>query len=422
MPVFTPPPTGPPTVAVIGTMDTKGHEHAFVCDVIHRAGGATIVIDTGIMSGPRGITPTYTAADVARSAGTTLEAVRGLGSRGPAVETMEMGLEALLRQLFELGDIHGVIALGGAEGTVLGTRAMRALPLGFPKLMVSAIASGRRQFGTYMGASDVAIMHSVVDVAGLNDISRAVFGNAAGGILGMARYYQEHHQDKADEPVVAVSMLGNTQKAYDNLEPLLIAAGLQPIPFHANGVGGAAMESLILDGQAVAVIDMTLNEVTNQLMDGVTAGNDERLRAAGRRGIPQVIVPGCVDFFTYGAIGTLPAHYLNRNLYRHNPNFTLVRATAEEMAGFGREIADRLSASRGPTIVFWPRRGLSLEDRPGGQFEDRAADQAFLDALRAGLPPTIRIQEIDSHISDVELAAEVVKAVISYLNPVPANA
>jgi len=413
---------GPPTVAVIGTMDTKGHEHSYVCDIITDAGGAVVVIDTGIMAGPRGITPDYSASDVAQAAGTSLDAVRALGSRGPAVETMEIGLEALLKRLFSEGRIHGVIALGGAEGTVLGTRAMRALPLGFPKLMVSAIASGRRQFGTYVGASDVTIMHSVVDVAGLNDISRAVFGNAAGGVLGMARYYQQHEADRSGRPIIAVSMLGNTQKAYDNLAPQLIDRGLQPIPFHANGVGGAAMEGLIADGRAVAVIDMTLNEISNQMMGGVTAGDDQRLRTAGAHGIPQVIVPGSVDFFTFGAIDTVPEKYLDRRLYRHNPNFTLVRASADEMAQFGREIAERLSSSTAPTVVIWPRRGLSLEDRPGGLFEDRVANDALLDALRAGLPPSIEITEIDAHISDIELADEVVKAVMERVTLEPAIA
>lgn len=410
------------TVAVLGTMDTKGAEHAYVCDVIAKHGVRTLVIDTGILGSPRDIHVDISSADVARAAGTNLAAIRAIGSRGPAVETMQRGLTRILRELYDEGRIQGAVALGGAEGTVLGTQAMQVLPLGFPKLMVSAVASGARTFGTYMGASDLSIMHSVVDCAGLNYISREVFANAAAGIAGMARDYLDRQKSPRGVGAVAgVSMLGNTQAAFDHLAPRLAEIGLEPVPFHANGVGGMALDSLAGEGGARVVIDMTLNEVSNWLVGGVTAAPATRMRAAGSAGVPQVVVPGCVDFFTFGAIETVPTKYLDRPLYRHNPHFTLVRATGEEMEAFGCEVAQRLNSSTGPVTVVWPSRGLSIENRPGGSFWDPEADRRFLESLMTHLTVPVRLVEVDAHINDEETAEAVVTAVIELLPDLAQN-
>ena len=302
-------------------------------------------------------------------------------------------------RLFTEGRVHGVLCLGGAEGALLGAAAMHALPVGVPKLIVSPSASGRRAFGPFVGEGDVTVMHSVIDILGLNEISRAIFDNAAAAVCGMARD-AGRPIGRLGERCVGITMLGQTTPGVMRVREALVRAGHDPVIFHANGVGGPAMEHLIEAGALSGVIDYTLSELANTLLDGIHATGPDRLRVAGRHGLPQVVVPGCVDFFNQGPLADLPERYRDRKTYFHNPVATLVRLDAEEETALGRMVAERLNESTGPVRVVAPTRGFSLADAEGGDLWDPEADRAFLDALRAGLRPGIPYEAVDAHVDD----------------------
>jgi len=345
---------------------------------------------------------------VAREGGHELEHVRSAGSRGSAVELMQEGVRAVCLRLWLEGRLDGVLCLGGAEGALLGAAAMRALPVGVPKLIVSPSASGRRAFGPFVGESDVLVLHSVVDILGLNPIARAVFDNAAAAVVGMARDAGRPVQDLSGTSV-GITMLGHTTPAVMRIRARLERAGHEPVVFHANGVGGPGMEKLVEAGALAGVIDYTLSELANSVLDGLHATGPDRLRVAGAHGLPQVVVPGCVDFFNQGAPETLPVEYRARKSYYHNPVATLVRLEPEEMAELGRVVAERLNEARGPVEVLAPTLGFSLADVEGGDLWFPEADAAFLDALGTALRPDIPLELVDTHVNDpgfADLVAE----------------
>ncbi len=395
-------------VLLIATLDTKGEEVAYVRERLIACGCSSLVMDAGILGEPRGVRPDVDAAAVALAGGHTLEEVRASGSRGAAVERMLAGVRAQALRLWGEGRIGGVLCLGGAEGAALGAAAMQALPVGVPKLLVSPSASGRRTFAPFVGASDTMVMHSVVDIIGLNPISRAVFDNAAAALAGMARDAGQPATTTAGAGL-GVTMLGQTTPAVERMLAPLRAAGWEPVVFHANGVGGPAMERLVEEGALAATIDFTLSELANEVNDGIHATGPDRLRAAGREGIPQVVVPGCVDFFNQGPRDTVPARFLARKTYFHNPTATLVRLTAEESAGLGAEVASRLAEARGPVAVVAPTRGFSLVDVEGGALWDPEVDAAFLDALEQGLPPQVGFERVEAAVNDAAFADRVVE-------------
>jgi uncharacterized protein (UPF0261 family) len=360
------------------------------------------VIDSGILGEP-GIKADVERGDVAREAGYELAQVQSAGSRGAAVDLMVEGVRAVCLRLWLEGRINGVLCLGGAEGALLGAAAMHALPVGVPKVIVSPSASGRRAFGPFVGESDVLVMHSVIDILGLNPIARSVFDNAAAAVAGMVR--------DAGRPVselggrsVGITMLGHTTPAVMRIREALERGGHEPVIFHANGVGGPAMEQLIGVGALAGVIDYTLSEVANGLLDGLHATGPERLTVAGKHGLPQVVVPGCVDFFNQGAPETVPERYRNRKSYYHNPVATLVRLDRDEMAELGRVVAQRLNESRGPVRVVAPSQGFSLADVEGGDLWDPDADAAFLEALSSGLRAEAAFELVDTHVNDPAFA------------------
>jgi uncharacterized protein (UPF0261 family) len=394
--------TQQPAIALIGTLDTKGAEIAYVRDRLLELGTTPIVIDSGILGEP-GIKADVERGDVAREAGYELAQVQTAGSRGAAVDLMVEGVRAVCLRLWLEGRINGVLCLGGAEGALLGAAAMHALPVGVPKVIVSPSASGRRAFGPFVGESDVLVMHSVIDILGLNPIARSVFDNAAAAVAGMAR--------DAGRPVtelggrsVGITMLGHTTPAVMRIREALERGGHEPVIFHANGVGGPAMEQLIGVGALAGVIDYTLSEVANGLLDGLHATGPERLTVAGKHGLPQVVVPGCVDFFNQGAPETVPERYRNRKSYYHNPVATLVRLDRDEMAELGRVVAQRLNESRGPVRVVAPSQGFSLADVEGGDLWDPDADAAFLEALSSGLRAETAFELVDTHVNDPAFA------------------
>ena len=280
---------------------------------------------------------------------------------------------------------------------------MHALPVGVPKLIVSPSASGRRPFGPFVGEGDVTVMHSVIDILGLNEISRAIFDNAASAVAGMV-LGGGRAVEELGERCVGVTMLGQTTPGVMRVRDALVEAGHEPVIFHANGVGGPAMESLIEAGALGGVVDYTLSELANSLLDGIHATGPDRLRVAGRHGIPQVVVPGCVDFFNQGPRDTVPERYRSRKSYFHNPVATLVRLDAAEEAALGRDVAERLNEATGPVHVVAPTRGFSLADAEGGDLWDPEADRAFLDALGESLRPDIPYETVDAHVDDVEFA------------------
>jgi len=392
--------TGPgQPVVVVSTLDTKGRETAYVAGRIREEGLDVLVVDGGVLGEPRGITPDIDHASVARAAGTTLEAVRASGTRGAAVEVMARGLAVVLADLYRQGRCAGVIALGGAEGAVMAARAVQALPPGVPKLIVTPVAAGQRVFDPFVGLRDVLLLHSVVDILGLNPVSRAIFDNAAGAIAGMVRARAGRRPPAGQDRLVGLTMLGNTTPAVTRIADGLEAAGFVPVVFHSNGVGGQCLEEMIADGTFVGVIDFTTDELTDQLVGGYHAAGPHRLEAAARHGVPQVVVPGCVDFFVTGPRESVPERWRGRPQYHHNPALTLVRASRDEMVEVARLMAGKLNACRGPVVVAVPLQGLSIPNTPGGVFHDPEADAAFRVALRDHLRRDIPVVEVAAHIN-----------------------
>jgi uncharacterized protein (UPF0261 family) len=402
-------------VLLIGTLDTKGPEIAYLRDRIQALGIRTIVADSGILGEPLDITPDVTRVEIARRGGTTLDALRNAGSRGKAVHGMLAGLRDLALDLYRQGRLQGVATLGGAEGAVLGASAMKALPIGVPKVIVTPIASGHRKFGPLVGTRDVMVVHSVIDILGLNPISCAIFDNVAAALAGMARQARPLTFTPGGRRV-AITMLGNTTKGVMMMRDALLARGFESIIFHSNGVGGPAMEELAADGLFAGVIDFTTDELTDELVGGLHAAGPDRLRTIGRLGLPQVVVPGCIDFSVHGRPDTIAPAMQGRPMYLHNPEFTLVRTLASEMTQLGVVFAERLNEAAGPVAVMVPTRGLSIPSVPDGVFWDPDADADFLTSLRQHLRPDIPIRTRDCHINAPEFARDVVDEFLTLVN------
>jgi uncharacterized protein (UPF0261 family) len=404
----------PPGIALVGTLDTKGAEIAYVRDRLSSLGVRPVVVDSGILGEPDGCVADIPREEVAVAAGHDIEKIRTAGSRGAAVALMLNGVRAVVLREYAAGRVHGVLCLGGAEGALLGAAAMHALPVGVPKLIVSPSASGRRPFGPFVGEGDVTVMHSVIDILGLNEISRSIFDNAAAAVAGMVRD-AGRAVGRLGERCVGITMLGQTTPGVMCVRDKLVEAGHEPVIFHANGVGGPAMEHLIEAGALGGVIDYTLSELANSLLDGIHATGPDRLRVAGRHGLPQVVVPGCVDFFNQGPADSVPEQYRSRKSYFHNPVATLVRIEADEEAELGRMVAERLNEATGPVHVVAPTRGFSLADAEGGDLWDPEADRAFLDALRGALRPDIPYETVDAHVDDPAFAEIVAERYLSLI-------
>ena len=391
-------------VLLIGTLDTKGPETAYLRDRIREAGHETLVLDSGILGEPVGIEPDISRAEVAKAAGSDLETIRNAGSRGAAVETMMKGVAATCAKL----RCHGVISLGGAEGAVLASAGMQALPVGVPKLLVTPLAAGRRQFGPFVGIRDVMVMHSVIDILGINSVSRLIFDQAAGAVSGAVTAMEKSTVREPDPSrTVAITMLGNTTKAVERIQKSLEAKGWEVIIYHSSGVGGAAMEEMIREGRVGAVIDFTTDELTDHLVGAFHDAGPKRLEAAGEKGIPQVVVPGCIDFFVQGPRESIPEKWKGRAAYYHNPSFTLIRTSRDEMVEIGRIMATKLSAARGPVKVLIPLGGLSIANRPEGEFWDPEGDRLFRESLRKNLRDDIPTEEVDAHINDEAFSTRV---------------
>jgi uncharacterized protein (UPF0261 family) len=400
------------TIAILGTMDTKGEEHAFVANQIRQRGHQVLVIDTGTLEEPK-LQPDITRQVVAAAAGVDLTALAARRDRGEAVKAMSQGAPIVLTRLVEEKKIDGVISLGGGGGTAISTAAMRALPIGFPKLMVTTLASGNT--AQYVGVKDIVMFPSIVDVAGLNRISRQILTRAAGAICGMVEAQPPGAEDK---PIIVASQFGNTTDCVNHARKILEAAGYEVLVFHATGTGGRTMESLIESGMAVGVLDITTTEWADELVGGILGAGPTRLEAAAKHGVPAIVVPGCLDMVNFGPPETVPAKFNGRNFYQHNPQVTLMRTTAEECGQLGKIMAQKLNQSTGPVTVLIPWKAISVISAPGQKFHDPLADRALFEALKSNLRRDIEVIEMDGAINDPPFAEACAKALLRHLKAI----
>ena len=397
------------TIAVLGTLDSKGHEHAFVAACIRDHGHDALLIDVGTADEPQ-IAPDITRADVASAGDIELSELMARKDRGECVTAMAQAAPMLLSQLQKERRIDGVISLGGGGGTAIATAAMRALPVGFPKVMVSTLASGNTAH--YVGTKDITMIPSIVDVAGLNRISKTIFSRAAGAVCGMVDAKVASDDDR---PVIVASMFGNTTDCVNAAIPFLEEAGYEVLVFHATGAGGRAMESLIESGMVAGVLDITTTEWADELVGGVLSAGSERLDAAGKAGVPAIVVPGCLDMVNFGERHSVPAEFSGRNLYVHNPQVTLMRTSPTECQELGRVIASRLNTYTAPVSVLIPRKAISVISAAGQPFHDPEADESLFESLTGALRDDIHVEWLDREINDVEFAEACAKALLKNL-------
>ena len=406
-----------PTIALLGTMDTKGHEHAFVAEIIRARGHRTLIIDLGTDGEPQ-IAPDISREEAAALAGIDLAPIVARHDRGEAVAAMSKVAPVVLAKLQSEGKIDGVISLGGGGGTAIATAGMRALPLGFPKLMVSTLASGNT--AQYVGVKDIVMMPSIVDVAGLNRISRQILTRAAGAICGMVETLRsssssssktkqgeedkEEAEKSGDKPIIVASMFGNTTDCVQRAKAILESAGYEVLVFHATGTGGKTMESLIESGLVAGVLDITTTEWADELCGGFLGAGPTRLEASARRGVPAIVTPGCLDMVNFHAPESVPAKFAGRTFYKHNPQVTLMRTNADECAQLGKILAEKVNLSTGPVTVLLPLKATSVISAAGQPFHDPAADAALFDAIREHLRKDIPIVEMDAAINDPAFA------------------
>jgi len=398
-----------PTIAILGTLDTKGVEHGFVADLIRQQGHDVLIIDVGTLEAPK-ITPDISRAEVAAAAGVDLAALVAKRDRGEAVAAMSRGAPIILAKLAAEKRIDGVISLGGGGGTAIGTAAMRALPIGFPKLMVSTLASGNT--APYVGVKDIVMFPSIVDVAGLNRISRQLLARAAGAICGMVAIQPP---PAAEKPIIVASQFGNTTPCIEHARKILEAAGYEVLVFHATGTGGRTMESLIETGLVAGVLDVTTTEWADELVGGILGAGPTRLEASARHGVPAVVSTGCLDMVNFGPPETVPAKFKGRKFYQHNPQVTLMRTTPEECRKLGGMLAEKLNLSTGPVTVLLPLRGGSVIGAPGGPFHDADADAGLYASLKAALRPGIQIVELDCAVNDPMFAEACAQTLLCHL-------
>jgi len=384
------------TIAVLGTLDSKGEEHAFVAALIAQHGHKPLLIDVGT-GGPATVQPDITREQVAAAAGIDLAALMAKKDRGECVVAMTKAAPALVAKLASEGRIHGIISLGGGGGTAIGTAAMRALPLGFPKLMVSTLAAGN--VAPYLGTKDITMMPSIADVAGLNRLSRVIFTRAAGAICGMVGVTPEVG---AAKPLIVASQFGNTTTCVTEAKKVLEAAGYEVLVFAATGTGGRIMESVIESGIVSGVLDVTTTEWADELVGGNLNAGPGRMDAAAKANVPVVVAPGCLDMVNFGEMASIPEKFKGRNFYVHNPQITLMRTTADECRQLGAIVAKKANAYTAGTAIMIPRKAISVISAVGQPFHDAAADDALFTALKANA--TVPVQEFDFAINDQEFA------------------
>ena len=398
------------TVAIAGTFDTKGNEFNYLKERFEELGIATYMIHTGSFE-PK-IPSDITSKELVESAGENYSDLLGAKDRGRTVTAVAKGLENLIPELYKQGKFDGIISLGGSGGTSLVSPAMRALPVGVPKIIVSTMAGGN--VSPYVGTSDLVLFPSIVDVPGLNRISTTIFDNAVHAMVGMLQYKRE--SSVGHKPMIAATMFGVTTPCVNAVQSYLEARGYEVLVFHATGAGGKSMESLIDSGYFVGVMDITTTEWCDELFGGVLNAGPNRLEAAGRAGIPQVVSLGALDMVNFGPLESMPAKYQGRKIYKHNPTVTLMRTTKEEMVPLAKKIAEKLNQATGPTILVYPLKGLSAIDAMGQVFEDAEARQVLFDTLDREInPEVVKVVKLDQAINDTEFAESIAQYLVDIL-------
>ncbi len=402
-----------PTICVIGTFDTKGAEHAFVANAIRARGHETLLIHVGSL-GESAIQTDIGVEEVAASGGEDWRTVLARRDRGESVSLMARAAAKYAAGLAESGRIQGIISLGGGGGTAIATSAMRALPIGFPKVMVSTLASGNT--APYLGTKDIVMVPAIVDVSGINRISRAIFENAAGAICGMVEAAEQRRQRPAeDKPLIVASMFGNTTDCVNEAKRIIEAAGYEVLVFHSTGAGGRAMEALIESGMVAGVLDITTTEWADELVGGILGAGPERLDAAAKAGVPAIVVPGCLDMVNFGEPQTVPAKFAGRSFYHHNPQVTLMRTNAEECTELGRILAEKINRYTAPVTVLLPLKAISVISAAGKPFNDASADAALFSAIKQYLRKDIPVVELDAEINDPAFARACAETLLAHL-------
>ncbi|MFC4542150.1 Tm-1-like ATP-binding domain-containing protein [Halosolutus amylolyticus] len=398
------------SVVIVGTLDTKAEEIGFARDVVEAQGVDVHVVDTGVVGEP-GFEAETSASDVAEAAGTTLEELQEEADRGEAMEAMGNGAAEIAQRLHDEGVLDGVLGLGGSGNTSIATTAMRALPVGVPKLMVSTMASGDTE--PYVGSQDIMMLYSVADIEGLNQLSRQVIANAALAMVGMVA--NEPDVEVEDRPTIGITMFGVTTPCVQTARERLEEKGYETIVFHATGTGGRAMESLVEEGVIDGVLDVTTTEWADELVGGVLNAGPDRLEAAGDEGIPQVVSTGALDMVNFGPRESVPEAFEGRTFHVHNPQVTLMRTTPEENAELGEIIAEKLNAATGPTALALPLGGVSAIDVEGEDFHDPEADAALFDALRSSLDDDVELLEMETDVNDEAFATTLAETLDEYM-------
>jgi uncharacterized protein (UPF0261 family) len=389
------------TIVVLATLDTKGREAEYLRQQIATYGDTALIVDTGVVGAPATLAD-ITREEVANAGGMPLAQILENPSREVAAPVMADGATRVVTRLAAEGKVHGIVAMGGTQGTTLSTKVMRALPYGFPKVMVSTMASGN--VAPWVDIKDVTMMFSVTDILGLNPVTRKILANAAGAVCGMAA--SDVKLEQGDKPLVAVTTVGITTQGAMQAVRVLESHGYETIVFHAIGPGGRAMEQMMKEGIIGAVLDYSTIEVSNEMYHALLAGGPERLTTAGKLGLPQVLCPGAIEVLVFNEPETVPAKYQDRTMIRHSPQITDLRLNREEMAAVGKEVSRRLQHTRDDAVFMIPTTGYDSYAVKGEGFYDLEADAAFVAELKAGLPPNIRIVERDTHIEDPSFATE----------------
>jgi uncharacterized protein (UPF0261 family) len=396
----------PKTICIIGAFDTKGEDHAFLREQIRAHGHQVLTVNIGVLGTTRLFPVDFEGSDVTSAIGIDLEQIRSRKDKAEAMKAFAESAPKFVRALYDQARFDGIIGMGGSGGSSIIASAMRALPIGVPKVLVSTVASGDVSF--YLRGKDITMIPSIVDVAGLNRISRLIYTRAAGAISGMVDC--ELPMGGEDRPIIAASMFGNTTDCVNACVKALNDKGYEVLVFHATGAGGRAMETLVADGLVEAVLDITTTEWADELCQGVFSAGPDRLDAPGQRGIPHLIVPGCVDMANYGPPATVPEKYrqANRRFYEWNPSVTLMRTNVSENREMGEIFARKANAAKGPVAFLLPLRGVSMLDGDGQPFCDRDADSAMFQAIKSNSKPHIPVAEIDVNINDPAFAAKAV--------------
>ncbi|MDK2897411.1 MAG: hypothetical protein PWP04_1531 [Candidatus Atribacteria bacterium] len=408
--------TDTPAVLVIATLDTKEEEAAYLCKVIEKNGLQTVLMDVGVLASPRRVKPGVSREEVALAVGASIDELIKTGNKGQCIETMIMGARKLARELYNRGKYVGVVGIGGAQGTNIATSVMRELPFGVPKFMVSTIACGMTTFGPFVGTRDIAMMHSVADIQGVNILTSRVLQNAAGAICGMVKEFISESSREERNGVVAMSMLGTTTVGALRAKEILEGRGFQVVAFHQNGTGGIAMEELIQEGFFRGVLDINLHELADWVVGGLHAAiKTFRLESASKMNLPQVIAPGSVDYSVQGPLDTLTSEMKKRKHVVHNPTLTLVRLSIDEMIMVARLLAGKINKAKGPIKVFLPLKGFSYHNREGLELWDPEGNMVFIKTLKRNLTASIPVEEIDAHINDTQFIDVVVRDFIEML-------